>query len=68
MQLLDYDERMAILIQEVQGRQQGKYYLPDMAGVGLAGVKALYELVRQQQQRIEELSNAVQPQALNVNQ
>lgn len=36
MQLLDYDERMAILIQEVQGRQQGKYYLPDMAGVGFS--------------------------------
>lgn len=36
MGLLDYDERMAILIQEVKGRQQGRYFLPDMAGVGFS--------------------------------
>lgn len=33
MGLVDYDERMAILIQEVQGRQDGRYFLPDAAGV-----------------------------------
>jgi hypothetical protein len=36
MGLLDYDERMAILIQEVQGRRHGGLYLPDAAGVGFS--------------------------------
>lgn len=31
--LLDYDERMAILLQEVQGQQYHKYYFPALAGV-----------------------------------
>lgn len=31
--LLDYDERMAILLQEVQGQQYHQYYFPDVAGV-----------------------------------
>ena len=31
--LLDYDERMAILLQEVQGRRHRQYYFPDLAGV-----------------------------------
>ncbi len=34
--LLDYDERMAILIQEVQGERLGKYYLPHGAGVAFS--------------------------------
>jgi hypothetical protein len=34
--LLDYDERMAILIQEVQGERFGRYYLPHAAGVGFS--------------------------------
>lgn len=34
MGLVDYDERMAILIQEVQGSQRGKYWYPTLAGVG----------------------------------
>jgi hypothetical protein len=33
MGLLDYDERMAILLQEVQGERQGRYYYPSAAGV-----------------------------------
>lgn len=36
MGLTDYDERMAVLIQEVQGRRIGKFYLPDAAGVALS--------------------------------
>ncbi|NIM95525.1 MAG: hypothetical protein GTO18_17650 [Anaerolineales bacterium] len=36
MRLLDYDERMAILIQEVKGRQQGSFFFPDAAGVGFS--------------------------------
>ncbi len=36
MGLVDYDERMAILIQEVQGRTVGRYYLPDAAGVAFS--------------------------------
>jgi hypothetical protein len=36
MSLTDYDERMAVLIQEVQGRRIGKYYMPDAAGVALS--------------------------------
>lgn len=36
MGLLDYDERMAILIQEVKGRRQGSYIIPDAAGVGFS--------------------------------
>ena len=31
--LLDYDERMAILLQEVQGEHHRKYYFPALAGV-----------------------------------
>ncbi|MAT43995.1 MAG: hypothetical protein CL609_16805 [Anaerolineaceae bacterium] len=34
--LQDYDERMAVLIQEVQGEQFGKYYLPHGAGVAFS--------------------------------
>jgi hypothetical protein len=30
--LLDYDERMAVLIQVVQGEVHGRYYLPHLAG------------------------------------
>ena len=33
--LLDYDERMAILIQSVVGKPYGRYYLPHAAGGGL---------------------------------
>lgn len=31
--LVDYDERMAILLQEVQGERHRQYYFPDLAGV-----------------------------------
>jgi len=34
--LTDYDERMAILIQAVQGRKAGRYFLPDAAGVAFS--------------------------------
>jgi hypothetical protein len=34
--LTDYDERMAILIQEIQGRRSGRYFLPDAAGVAFS--------------------------------
>ncbi|OGO33844.1 MAG: hypothetical protein A2W35_00850 [Chloroflexi bacterium RBG_16_57_11] len=34
--LQDYDERMAILIQEVQGEKYGRYYLPHGAGVAFS--------------------------------
>ena len=33
-ELDDYDERMAILIQKVQGERYGKYFFPYIAGVG----------------------------------
>ncbi len=33
MHLIDYDERMAILIQEVQGELRGKHFFPTLAGV-----------------------------------
>jgi hypothetical protein len=33
MGLLDYDERMAILLQEVQGERHEQYYFPALAGV-----------------------------------
>lgn len=36
MKLIDYDERMAILIQEVKGRNLGSVFLPDAAGVGFS--------------------------------
>jgi len=35
-ELQDYDERMAILIQVVQGERWGKYYLPHAAGVAFS--------------------------------
>jgi hypothetical protein len=34
--LLDYDERMAVLIQVVQGERWGRYYLPFAAGVAFS--------------------------------
>ncbi len=34
--LTDYDERMAILIQKVEGRRYGRYFFPDFAGVGFS--------------------------------
>lgn len=36
MGLVDYDERMAILIQKVQGQQYGDYFFPSLAGVGFS--------------------------------
>jgi hypothetical protein len=36
MALTDYDERMAILIQEVQGKRVGRYFLPNAAGVAFS--------------------------------
>ncbi len=34
--LLDYDERMAVLIQKVQGKPYRRYFLPDLAGVAFS--------------------------------
>ena len=34
--LIDYDERMAILLQRVTGRWYGRYFFPDVAGVGFS--------------------------------
>jgi len=34
MGLVDYDERMGILIQKVQGRRYGDFFFPTLAGVG----------------------------------
>ena len=34
--LIDYDERLAVLIQVVQGDKHGKYFLPHTAGVGFS--------------------------------
>jgi phosphoenolpyruvate synthase/pyruvate phosphate dikinase len=34
--LLDYDERMAILIQHVRGKRHGRYYFPTLAGVAFS--------------------------------
>ncbi len=34
--MIDYDERMAVLIQPVQGRPFGRYFLPTVAGVGFS--------------------------------
>ncbi len=36
MGLVDYDERMAIMIQEVQGKRYGDYFFPPLAGVGFS--------------------------------
>ncbi len=36
MNLLDYDERLAILIQIVEGKRFGKYHFPHAAGVGFS--------------------------------
>jgi pyruvate phosphate dikinase-like enzyme len=36
MGLLDYDERMAILLQEVQGQTYGHYFFPTLAGVAFS--------------------------------
>jgi len=36
MGLVDYDERMAILIQKVQGQRYHRFFLPTLAGVGFS--------------------------------
>lgn len=36
MGLTDYDERMAILIQKVEGQRYGRYFFPPVAGVGFS--------------------------------
>jgi hypothetical protein len=36
MGLVDYDERMAVLIQKVQGTQCGNFFFPALAGVGFS--------------------------------
>ena len=36
MGLVDYDERMAILIQKVQGERYGEHFFPPLAGVGFS--------------------------------
>ena len=36
MGLVDYDERMAVLIQKVQGTQYGNFFFPALAGVGFS--------------------------------
>ncbi|MCP5098944.1 MAG: phosphoenolpyruvate synthase [Chloroflexi bacterium] len=35
-ELIDYDERMAILLQKLDGKQYGRYYMPSLAGVGFS--------------------------------
>jgi hypothetical protein len=42
MGLLDYDERMAILLQEVQGQVYGRYFFPSLAGVGFSRTPILW--------------------------
>ncbi|MBN1178110.1 MAG: PEP/pyruvate-binding domain-containing protein, partial [Anaerolineae bacterium] len=42
MGLLDYDERMAILLQEVQGQVYGRYFFPTVAGVGFSYAPILW--------------------------
>lgn len=34
--LIDYDERMGILLQEVKGARHGRYFFPTLAGVGFS--------------------------------
>lgn len=34
--LIDYDERMAVLLQRVRGKRYGRYFLPTVAGVGFS--------------------------------
>jgi hypothetical protein len=34
--LIDYDERMAILVQRVRGKRYGRYFMPTIAGVGFS--------------------------------
>ena len=34
--LIDYDERMAVLIQPVRGQRHGRYFFPTVAGVGFS--------------------------------
>ncbi|MAU00548.1 MAG: phosphoenolpyruvate synthase [Anaerolineaceae bacterium] len=34
--LIDYDERMGVLLQRVRGKQYGRYFLPTIAGVGFS--------------------------------
>lgn len=42
MGLLDYDERMAILLQEVQGEPFQHYFFPTLAGVALSRVPVMW--------------------------
>ncbi|MCP4419935.1 MAG: phosphoenolpyruvate synthase [Chloroflexi bacterium] len=35
-ELIDYDERMAVLLQRVRGQRYGRYFMPTIAGVGFS--------------------------------
>jgi len=34
--LIDYDERMAVLVQRLRGKRYGRYFMPTVAGVGFS--------------------------------
>ena len=42
MNLIDYDERMAILLQEVQGERYRQYFFPTLAGVAFSQAPVLW--------------------------
>jgi hypothetical protein len=65
MGLLDYDERMAILLQEVQGDQYKQYFFPALAGVALSRAPIVWNPRLRRDEGFVRLVNGLGTRAVN---
>jgi len=65
MGLLDYDERMAILLQEVQGDQYQQYFFPTLAGVALSRAPIVWNPRLRREEGFVRLVNGLGTRAVN---
>ncbi len=65
MGLLDYDERMAILLQEVQGDHYKHYFFPALAGVALSRAPIIWNPRLRRDEGFVRLVNGLGTRAVN---
>lgn len=65
MGLLDYDERMAILLQVVQGDQYKQYFFPALAGVALSRAPVVWNPRLRRDEGFVRLVNGLGTRAVN---
>ena len=65
MGLLDYDERMAILLQEVQGDHYKQYFFPALAGVALSRAPIIWNPRLRRDEGFVRLVNGLGTRAVN---